>query len=93
MQEYNNYHIVVIDDASTDKTGKLISDFLGSQNKVPSNRYQIITNTEQKMAMYNLRRAAMEFCQPQEIFMIVDGDDELLGRQVLHLFNAVFQKN
>lgn len=24
--------------------------------------------------------------------MIVDGDDELVGRQVLKLFNAVFQK-
>ena len=25
--------------------------------------------------------------------MIVDGDDELLGRQVLKLFNSIFQKN
>lgn len=43
-------------------------------------------------AMYNLRRAALEFCKPEEVFLIVDGDDELLGRQVLKLFSAFFQK-
>ena len=41
--------------------------------------------------MPNLRRAAKELCRPQDIFLIVDGDDELLGRQVLKLFNAIFQ--
>ena len=42
--------------------------------------------------MANLRKAAMEYCQPEEIFVIVDGDDELLGRQVFKLFNSVFQR-
>ena len=41
--------------------------------------------------MHNIRFAAFNFCKPQDIFMIVDGDDELLGRQVLKLFNALFQ--
>ncbi len=42
--------------------------------------------------MPNLRRAAKEFCRPYEIFLIVDGDDELIGRQVLKLYNSIFQK-
>ena len=42
--------------------------------------------------MPNLRMAARTKCKPNEIFMIVDGDDELIGRQVLKLFNAVFQE-
>lgn len=41
--------------------------------------------------MYNLRTAAMEHCQSDEIFLVVDGDDELLGTQVFKVFNAVFQ--
>jgi hypothetical protein len=41
--------------------------------------------------MPNLRTAASDYCKPEEIFLIVDGDDELVGRQVLKLFNAVFQ--
>ena len=52
----------------------------------------MIRNSEQKRAMPNLRRAAKEFCKPYEIFLIVDGDDELLGRQVLKLYNSIFQK-
>jgi len=41
--------------------------------------------------MPNLRRAANQLCQPEEIYLIVDGDDELIGRKVLSLFNSVFQ--
>jgi hypothetical protein len=41
--------------------------------------------------MPNLRTAAQQYCRPSDIYLIVDGDDELLGRQVLKLFNAVFQ--
>jgi len=41
--------------------------------------------------MPNLRKAAMEYCLPMDIFMIVDGDDELLGRHVLKFFNSQFQ--
>lgn len=93
MQEYANYHIVVIDDASTDSTGKLITDFLQQQNKIPIDRYHVVINPQQQMAMFNLRLAAIRYCKPEEIFLIVDGDDELLGRQVLHVFNAAFQKN
>lgn len=42
--------------------------------------------------MPNLRNAAKNYCKPEEIFLIVDGDDELLGKHVLKLFNAVFQE-
>jgi hypothetical protein len=42
-------------------------------------------------ALPNLRKAALEYCLPEEIFLVVDGDDELIGRHVLKLFNAAFQ--
>lgn len=44
-------------------------------------------------AIFNLRRAAMEFCKSEEIFLIVDGDDELLGKQVLKIFRSFFHKD
>lgn len=31
MQNYSNYHVVVIDDASDDGTGDLISEYLDKQ--------------------------------------------------------------
>lgn len=42
--------------------------------------------------MPNLRMAAIDYCKPEDIYIIADGDDELLGKQVFKLFNAVFQK-
>lgn len=92
MQEYKNYHIVFIDDASTDGTGEQVEQFLvANQTKIPSESFIVVKNKEQKRAMPNLRIAAKKYCKPEEIFLIVDGDDELLGRQVLKLFNSVFQ--
>jgi glycosyltransferase involved in cell wall biosynthesis len=44
MQEYSNYHIVFIDDASTDGTGDQIEALLAKQKIVPKSRYVIIKN-------------------------------------------------
>ena len=91
MQEYSNYHIVFIDDASTDSTSEDIIDLMNSQKKLHPSKYLLIKNSQQMKAMHNLRVAANTYCQPQDIFIVVDGDDELIGRQVFKLFNAMFQ--
>lgn len=93
VQEYSNYHIIFIDDASTDSTATDVIQILTTQNKLPPNQYTIIRNTQQMKAMHNLRTAALNYCQPQDIFMVIDGDDELIGRQVFKVFNAVFQQS
>lgn len=36
--------------------------------------------------------ASNSFCQLNDIFIVVDGDDELIGRQVFKLYNSIFQK-
>ena len=43
--------------------------------------------------MPNILSAAKDFCRPSDILVVVDGDDELIGRQVLKLLNSVFQKD
>jgi len=43
-------------------------------------------------AMVNLRAAAKDYCSEESVMIIVDGDDQLVGRQVFKLFNSVFQK-
>jgi glycosyltransferase involved in cell wall biosynthesis len=48
MQDYLNYHFIVIDNASTDKTGTLMEEELLKQKKVPSSNYKIIKNNERK---------------------------------------------
>lgn len=59
MQDYQNYHIVVIDDASTDGSGAAILKFLEKESNIERERYQVAFNQERKMAMFNLRKAAL----------------------------------
>ena len=75
MQNYINYHIVFIDDASTDSTYNDIFNLMSNQKKLSSSQYVLIKNQEQKKAMFNLRMAANTYCEPHEIFIVVDGDD------------------
>jgi glycosyltransferase involved in cell wall biosynthesis len=91
MQNYTNYRLLVIDDGSNDGTGTAIVEELHKQTRISADRYSVVIHKERHFAMPNLRWAANYFCRPNDIFMIVDGDDELLGRQVLKLFNSVFQ--
>jgi len=58
MQNYTNFHIVIIDDASTDTTGTSIKNHLLSSKFNPE-KYLIKTNKEQSNAMPNLRSAAL----------------------------------
>ena len=90
-QKYDNYHIVLIDDASTDDTleaTKRYAEELGFD----SEKIKYKRNNEQKFATYNLRYAAFDFCKPEEVFVIVDGDDELIGRYVFKLISSFYQK-
>ncbi len=42
--------------------------------------------------MANIFYAIFKHCKAEDIVFIIDGDDELIGRQAFKLFNAVYQK-
>ncbi len=48
---------------------------MNSQKKLDPSKYLLVKNRKQMKAMYNLRNAANTYCNPQDIFIIVDGDD------------------
>jgi glycosyltransferase involved in cell wall biosynthesis len=62
IQDYTNFHIVVIDDGSVDNTGALIKKYLEPQQKKIPVKYEVIINIEHKQAMPNLRSAASNYC-------------------------------
>jgi hypothetical protein len=45
------------------------------------------------MALPNILDAAHNYCQPEDIFIVIDGDDYLLGKHVFKLFNAAYSNS
>ncbi len=43
MQNYQNYHVVYIDDASPDRTGEFVKQYL-EEKKIPEKKIQVIRN-------------------------------------------------
>jgi hypothetical protein len=44
-------------------------------------------------AVPNIHRAVTQHCAPEDVVVLVDGDDELLGRFSLKVFSHLYQKN
>lgn len=47
----------------------------------------LVVNKENTKALNNIYKAAHYYCKKNEIMLIVDGDDYLIGTQVLKLLN------
>lgn len=90
QQEYSNYRVIYLDDASDDGTGERVRQY-ARDHRIAAEKMKVIVNAQRLKAMPNIHRAAHQECLPHELFVIVDGDDELLGRQVLRFFSYVFQ--
>jgi len=92
MQNYTNYHVVYIDDASPDKTGDQVRKYIISQN-IPMDKVKVITNQYNKKQIENIYNAIYNHCKLGELALIVEGDDALIGTNVLNLYNAIYQRD
>lgn len=91
MQDYNNYHVVYIDDASPDLTGEYVKKYV-EERGIPEEKIQVFINDQNKKAMFNIYNGIHSYCPDGEVVGLIDGDDSLLGRKVLQLYNAVYQE-
>ena len=82
-QKYDNFHIILINDASTDKSDEIIQGYL-------SDKITYIKNETRMGAMYNHQNAVFNFCNPNDIVVQVDGDDMLYNKNVLSYINDVY---
>lgn len=74
-QKYDNFQVIFVDDCSTD----------GSYDKLPKDdpRAIIIRNETRKTALENIHDAIMNHCDPDDIVVLIDGDDWLPNKGVL----------
>lgn len=84
-QNYDNFHVIFIDDASTD----------GAFDKLPKDKdnVTIIKNAERKTALENIHNAVMNHCEPDDIVVLVDGDDWLPKKNVLTKINEFYNQH
>ncbi len=89
-QNYTNYRVIYINDISTDKTGKLVQEYI--RTRCLESKCAYIENQEKKYQVRNLYDA-IHMCQDDEIIVTVDGDDWLPDDNVLTKLNKIYNEN
>jgi glycosyltransferase involved in cell wall biosynthesis len=85
-----DFHIVYIDDCSTDGTAELVEEYMAEHHC--SDLITLIKNKDRRYALENIYNAIWhEEVQEDWIIVLVDGDDELNGRAVLKYLNSVYK--
>ena len=87
-QRYNNYHIIYVDDCSTDGTFELVKAYIKRQGL--TDRVTLIHNTQRCGALANQYKA-IHMCEDDDIIVILDGDDVLAHTGVLCYINKMYQ--
>lgn len=88
FQNYNNYHIIYIDDCSPDGTGNLVRAYI-AKHKL-ENKVTLICNDKNCGAMANHYKAVW-MCADDVIIVHLDGDDFLKHNNVLARINREYQ--
>lgn len=87
-QEYENFRVIYIDDASTDDTREKIQTLI--DRSPAKNKVTLITREKNCGSLYNLNEV-IRTCADHEIILRVDGDDFLAHPLVLKKLNRIYQ--
>lgn len=83
-QDYKNYRVIFVDDASTDNGLDLVDDY---------EKFIKIKNEVNLTALENLHNCIMNYAEDDEIIVILDGDDAFYGNKVLSYLNDFYIEN
>jgi len=86
-QDYDNFHVYIVNDCSTDDTVAKLKTFLSTHPR--ADKVTIIDNKKRVGAMANYY-AIIHTLPDHEIVLNVDGDDWLSGSHVLNYINDVY---
>jgi glycosyltransferase involved in cell wall biosynthesis len=86
-QKYGNFHVIYIDDCSSDGTYDLVNQYIYDHpNK---DRFIVLKNETRRKALANLYYA-INTCKPTDIIAILDGDDRFAHAGVLQRINQAY---
>jgi len=87
-QKYVRYRIIYIDDFSQDNTGNLVQEYIDSHPL--GSKVTLIKNKKRLGGLANTYYASHS-CQDHEVILTLDGDDWLIGDDVLLTINQAYQ--
>jgi glycosyltransferase involved in cell wall biosynthesis len=88
-QDYDNYDVIYINDASTDETRKIVDSTFQNLIKETSADSKVIHNEFNKKALYNII-FAVKLARPNSIIVTLDGDDRLPHKNVLSSLDEIY---
>ena len=88
-QDYKNYSVMYVDDASPDKTGELVKHYVEQQNQ--GHRTTVLINKTNIGTCANWYQA-IHLLDPKTVVVSVDGDDWFSAKTALSLINKVYNK-
>jgi len=90
-QDYENYKVILIDDASTDNTVDAIIDMLDSLPNEIQKKFTVLVNDKNQGAVKNQIENIRKITNPEAIIMLIDGDDSLVNdNSIFSYFNGVY---
>lgn len=87
-QDYDNYRVIYVDDASDDGTAELVEKYIAERGQ--QHRCTLIKNKHRVRALANIYNAVHQ-CEDDEIVFNFDGDDWLAHNQVFAMINEIYQ--
>jgi glycosyltransferase involved in cell wall biosynthesis len=92
QQEYENYQLILIDDASTDNSYNIALKTIKSLPQSIQNKIKLTSNESNKGAVYNHINVLLNYVKEDDIVMLLDGDDWLVNNNtIFHLYNDLYQ--
>lgn len=88
-QDYQNYDIIYVNDASTDKTHEIVEKLIKKQRL--EDRCTYIRNPARAGSLANHYQAVHHYCSDESVAIMLDGDDELAHPYVLSLLNKYYK--
>lgn len=91
FQEYPLHlmKIIFVDDNSDDGTLEKTRKYI--QRRHSHLNVTFVGNKKRMFATFNIYNSIKTYCNLQDIVVLLDGDDELMGTQVLNILNKVYQ--
>ena len=86
MQQYTNFEVIYVDDASDDGTGDKVDSHIHNKRY---NNIRVIHNSSNRKALANLYRVIHQ-CADTDLIVLLDGDDFFADDNVLAYINKTF---